>query len=1053
MRASFLVLTILLALISAKGTHAQEAEMGPSAIRFERAVEVEANLPQSSVYEMLEDRRGFLWFATREGLGRWDGYTMRIWRRDPFDPASLPGNVVRELVEDGAGNLWANTQQTDRTSTGIARLVGPSHETVRRYGHADARLLLGPEATVWLVDTDSLFCYDAERDRFVALRTRISDAFVAMQGGMSTADGTLWISTRDGLEAYPPGQDGTPATGRAFLVGPDVSWGTLADPAYSPFSTLAEDEDGTLWIGGARLARLDSSRRRMETLPTPTPDTFGSGAGLTISEIIPGGENLWLGTLDGVYRYNIADGAFERHSLRLAGDIATQNWVTALHRDRTGALWAGTVWGLHRALPLAAPFQLLAHDPDDSNSLGSGIVMAIQEDVHGALWVGTLGGGLNRIDPDGRVTRYRHDAANSATVSHDWIWSLASDGKTLWVGTGSGLDAIRLDQPNPVERLHFGLDATAGWGPSANGLHLDAEGTLWFGHLGGLNRLLTNGALLRTRTPGRAGITAIRTIPGGAWVATTDGLLRYDAAEDAFHSYRHDPNDPASLSDDAIITLHLDRTGALWVGTQSGLNRTASDAASFTHFTSANGLPSDVVYSILEDDGGDLWVSTNRGLARLSLAAPERGFRAFTFTDGVGNVEFNTNAAFRAADGMLYFGGDRGVTVFHPSALRANPYRAPIVLTALHRSTREGTETTRFVEGPIEISPDQYTFSLEFAALNFSNAAQLRYAVQMDGWDKDWVQLGTQRQATYTNLPPGHYTFRVRASNEDGLWNEEGIAVPIIVRPRLWQTWWFRAFLVLAAVAFVAFVVWTISRRRYERKLARLEAHRALDAERSRISRDMHDEVGASLSEIAILSELARRELDRPAAADDRLERIAEGSRAMLDSLGQIVWAINPKNDRLPALAGYLREHAARYLDAAELPATLNFPAFVANASVTAEVRRNVFLILKEALHNIVKHASANHVTVTLSVKDVRLTLVVEDDGLGFAQAGGDGAPLRTADGFHGGNGLGNMHRRAREISGVLVVDTMLNRGTTLQLTAPLSAPPAVSSQRLTVPK
>ncbi|NNF58321.1 MAG: hypothetical protein HKN04_08765 [Rhodothermaceae bacterium] len=1034
----------------------------PDALRFERAMGVEEHLPQSSVYEILEDQRGFLWFATREGLGRWDGYTMRTWRREPFDTASLPGNLVRRIVEDAAGDLWAYTEQTDRSPTGIARLIGPDHETVQRYGHIDARLLLGPDGMAWLVDADSLYRFDATRERFLSVRARISDADPSMNGGFATRDGTLWISTQQGLEAYPPAGDGMPATGAAYLVRPDVSWGALNDPLFSPVDALAEAEDGTLWIAGIKLARLDPTRRRMITLPTPSPDPQGPGTGLVVSQIVPNGDALWLGTLDGVYRYDIASGAFARYSLRLPGDIPTQNWVTALHHDRTGALWAGTVWGLHRALPFTNPFQLLAHNADDLNSLGSGIVLSVHEDTHRTLWVGTLGGGLNRIDLDGRITRYRHDSGNPATISHDWIWSLQSDSEHLWIGTSGGLDRIALDRPGRVERLRFGPEAgptPAGWGPSANGLHLDTDGTLWFGHAGGLNRLLPSGERRATRVPGDAAINAVRTVPGGAWVATTDGLLRYNAAEDAFQAYRHDPDDPTSLSDAAVVTIHLDRSGTLWVGTQSGLNRYDAATNSFTHITSADGLPSDVVYAILEDADSNLWVSTNRGLARLDPDALDAGVRAFTFADGVGNVEFNTNAAFQAQDGTMYFGGDRGVTVFDPATIRANPYRPPVVLTALHRSTREGTETVRYLDAstPVEIPPQAYTFTLEFAGLSFSNTERTTYAVQMEGWDDAWVQLGTQRQATYTNLPPGRYTFRVRAANEDGVWDEEGLAVPLLVRPRVWQTWWFRALFVLLAVAMVAMAAWSASRRQYRRELARLEARRALEAERARISRDMHDEVGASLTEITFLSELARRELERTGGdgapsephalpGANRLARIADTSRATLDAIGEIVWALNPKNDRLPALVGYVREHAARYLDMASLNARLYFPTHVPDYPVTAEVRRNIFLIAKEALHNIVKHAQAETVVIRLDIEEQLLTLTIGDDGCGFALPSGDGAAPLAADRFHGGNGLGNMQRRATEVGGQLVTETTPGDGTTLRLTVPLSASSVVGA-------
>ncbi|MEO0557971.1 MAG: two-component regulator propeller domain-containing protein [Bacteroidota bacterium] len=1018
----FRLLTVVLGLVGlASAVRAQ------APVAFERATEVEAALPQSSVYRILEDQRGFLWFATREGLGRWDGTTMRTWRRDPFDRASLPGNIVRQLVEDNSGDLWVRAEATDWTPAGIARLIGPAHDEVRRYDHVDAEVFIGPDGTPWLADSTHIWRFNQEADRFIHVRDRLRTS--KAMTGLATQDGTLWIGAETGLEAYPP-------EGPARLVPFDVSW--ISPPwRENDIRTLAESPDGTLWVSGAHLGRLDASRQTLETLDLTVPDVPGHGRGFGTNALVFDAGGIWMATLDGIYHYSIASAALTRHSLRLPGDIPTQNWVTGLHRDRAGTLWAGTVWGLHRASPRTRPFHLIAHDPDDPNSLGSGIILSITRDSRGALWVGTLGGGLNQITPEGRITRYRHEPNDPRTLSHDWIWSLASDENQLWIGTGSGLNSIDLNRPSSVERIQFPDSPPVGpAGPSAVGLTLDSTGTLWFGHIGGLYRRAPDGQVRITTI--EEGIQAIRTIRGGAWITTGGGLFRYDAVADSLKHYTHDPDDPTSLSDNATMALHIDKRGHFWVGTQSGLGRYNPDTDGFIHYTTADGLPGSAVYAILEDDDGRLWISTNRGLARYDEASAIR-IRPYTLDDGVGNVEFNRHAAFRDADGTMYFGGDRGVTVFHPKDLVAPARRSPVVITAFHRSTRDTTFTTTYVgsEG-VELAPEVTTFGFEFAALEFLDAHQVRYAVHLEGWDEGWVEIGAWQERTYTNLPPGTYTFRVRAANADGVWGDASPAIPVVIRPWFWQTAWFQALAVFALISLVALVVWDVSRRRYRRQLAHVEAQRALDAERARISRDMHDEVGASLSEIAVLSEVARRQLEAASPshgpADERLRRIADTSRAMLESLGQIVWAINPRNDTLGALVGTLREHAARTLEAHGLDGRLRFPRSVPERAVSAEVRRSVFLIAKEALHNVVKHAGAETVTVELAVAPDHLSLTIADDGRGFASHAGDGA--RSA---FGGNGLANMERRAQDIGGTLSIDST-GHGTTLHLEVPLSA-------------
>lgn len=1009
-----------------------EASSPEATVRFERAHDVEPHLPQSSVYEILEDRRGFLWFATREGLGRWDGYTMRTWKSDPFNPASLPGNLARQLVEDGHGDLWVRTEINDWTPSGAARLVGPEHERVVRYDTGGGVLFTGPDAEVWIAGSDSLYRYDRQRDRFVGAEARLGDA--PARKGLTRRDGSVWISTvAPSLEQYGPG-----SRRRVLTPGPD--WPDPPARTGTVLGTLFEDAAGTLWVGGSQLGRVRGGEiEPVLTLPVEI-DVYGQGVG--IGSIFDGDDGrLWLGTLNGVYRLDPdAPEAAERFSLQLPGDISTQNWVTALHRDRAGTLWAGTVWGLHRYMPYDEPFRLLSHNPSDPNSLGSGLVLSVHEDARGTLWAGTLGGGLNRIDPaTSTVTRYRHDARDDASLSHDWIWSLASDERSLWIGTGDGVDRIDLDAPLGIERLRDAIptELTVGpWGPSAAGLTVGPDGTFWFGYAGALFRHTPDRRFTHTLLPESVGIQATLPVPGGAWITTSRGLFRFDDATSTFRTYRHDPGDPTSLSHDATLSLLLDRDGTLWVGTNSGLNRYDPNTDGFHHYTATDGLPSDVVYALLEDDDGLIWLSTNRGLARLDPATGT--VRAFTLADGIGNVEFNRNAATRGRDGTMYFGGDRGITAFDPAQIRDNPYRPPVVLTALHRSTRSGTRTVRYLGSEaVEVAPDEYTLTFEFAALSFTNPHHNEYAAMMEGFDADWVNLGASRRATYTNLPPGHYTFRVKAANEDGVWNETGTAIPLVVRPRFFQTSWFRLLAVLGAVAVVGALGWSASRRQYRRELARLQARQALEAERTRISRDMHDEVGASLTEIAILSELAQRDLLRTggdgAPSTERLSRIADTSRAMLDAMGEIIWAINPQHDRLDRLAAYLREHAARTLEGVDLHVRLLFPTDVAPHVVSAEFRRNVFLVLKEALHNLVRHAGAHTATVRLELDGDTLVLTVQDDGCGMPE---HDAPRPSG---RGGNGLGNMAHRAGEIGGTLTLDAAPGRGTRLTLRAPLT--------------
>ena len=666
-------------LVCAGGARAQDAsgarlasEAAAPEVAFERADAVEAALPQSSVYAILEDRRGFLWFATREGLGRWDGHTMRTWRRDPFNAASLPGNLVRHLAEDGHGDLWAQTEGTDRSPVG-RRAAGrdPATSGSRGTGTPVRGCSSGRTGEAWLADATHLWRFSRERDAFVRVRRARQRGRPAQ--GLATRDGTIWIATAGGVERTAPA--------RADLRGappgscrPETPWGTFASPEFSPFGALAEDARGTVWVSGTRLGRRRGGPARRD-VPAPAPSILGYGEGLGTGTILTEAGALWLATLDGVYRYDLRRRAWARHSLRLPGNIPTQNWVTALHRDREGTLWAGTVWGLHRALAAPSPFRLLAHDPDDPNTIGSGIVLSIAEDRTGALWVGTLGGGLNRIDARGRVARYRHRPGDPRSLSHDWIWSLQADADTLWIGTGGGLNALAsggaLPHPAhhaaPCRRRRLGAErGRPAPGPRGHAV-VRARG-----------RPLPPGrAQRRRRRFARAPASSrIRSASGGAWLATSQGLLFYDATARRLPLLPPRPRRPDEPARRRCDHAPPRPPEAAVGGTQSGLARL--DLGAHPGRPAAPSSPSPRPMAsratsstrILEDDDGRLWISTNRGLARYDETGATPRFRALPSPTASATSSSTATRPSATPMARCTSAATAGVTVFHPDALR-----------------------------------------------------------------------------------------------------------------------------------------------------------------------------------------------------------------------------------------------------------------------------------------------------------------------------------------------------------------------------------------------
>jgi diguanylate cyclase (GGDEF)-like protein len=538
---------------------------------------------------------------------------------------------------------------------------------------------------------------------------------------------------------------------------------------------------------------------------------------------------LWVGTQGGgLNRWNTVTSSFSLFRVDArAPSTFSSNAVTSFESE-PGVVWIGTYQGLNRYDRKSGAIRSYRHDPRDRHSLSDDRVMSLQVDRRGALWVGTLDGGLNRLDPaSGRFTHLRHDPEDEDALSGDGVTSLVEDADgSLWVGiyrgglnrvdpaTGTVIRRFRHDPANPGSLSSDRVIA----------LFRDSKGALWVGTEGG-------------------------------------GLNRLDRASGTFLRYQRDPKQAGSLGGDVVFTIHEDRRGTLWVGTQGGgLSRADPEDRGdgrlrFRTYTERNGLPNDSVYGILEDHSGDLWLSTNRGLSRLD---PRREtFRNFDTSHGLQSNEFNFGAYHRAVTGEMFVGGNAGFNAFVPDRVRVNENVPPLALTSLRKLGHEVNaqeELARF--GAIRLGHRDYVVSFEFAALDYSAPERNRYAYKLDGLDREWIHVGSARRASYTNLSPGRYVFRVKGSNSDGTWNEEGLAVAVDVLPPPWRTWWAYAAYALVLAAAV-------------RAYARLHARR-LERE-AEYSRRLEREVQERTAELALRNDElheANRKLEEASLTD-----------------------------------------------------------------------------------------------------------------------------------------------------------------------------------------
>lgn len=530
---------------------------------------------------------------------------------------------------------------------------------------------------------------------------------------------------------------------------------------------------------------------------------------------------------------------------------------------------------------------------------------------------------------------------------------------------------------------------------------------------------------------------------GLLWIGTNDGGLNcFDPRTERFVHYLHDPRDSTSLSNNTIRAIYEDPRQAghiLWIGTENGLNKFDRETGKFIRYYEKHGLPNGFIYGILGDDAGlpapasrdsqagsqagNLWISSNRGLSKFNLQTAT--FRNYGPEDGLQSYEFNTGTYFKNERGEMFFGGINGLNVFHPDSVQDNPHLPAVVLTGFKKFDRPADlgQNPAAVE-EIRLRYSESVFSFQFAALEYTHPAKNRYAYKMEGFEKEWIYCGARREVRYTHLDPGAYTFRVKASNNDGVWNEAGLAIRVIISPPFWAAWWFRALAALAILGALGGSIRYLELRKVRRKIAQLERERELERERARISRDMHDEVGASLSRISILSNLAQSGALPPEEVQNSLAQISRTAAEVVDEMSEIIWALNPKNDALDNLAAYLRQYASQYFQPAAVRCRFQFPEMIPALKLSAEARRNLFLAVKEALHNVQKHSGASEVRLGLAIKGGQLEIEIQDNGKGFCPES-----LNRP-----GNGLVNMRKRMEEIEGTFTLESREGGGTLITI-------------------
>jgi len=774
---------------------------------------VDEGLSQNWVRCIRQDKYGFMWFGTGDGLNRYNGYSFASYYQNFKEKNSISNNNIKVIFEDSGSELWIGTQGGLNLYDRIHDEFLPLDYTLQYSIEAiceleDGNMLIGAPEGLFMLNPRDLSFQEIFNHLYVTaiLRDHL---------------GNIWLGTYSGLHLFNL---------------KDFSYVTFRNNKQEKNSisdniirSIVQDSQEHIWIGtNSKGLSLMSYREEDPYHPEfinysnepDKPESISKGTVLTLLDDSKG--HLWIGIenggLDIIDLKSINENHCRfQHFTHNPSDNSTisNNSIHSLFLDEEETVWVGTYGrGLSFYNSLLHKFSHYKQIPNDKNSLCNNHVNVIYEEDD-YLWIGTEGGLSRLVKQTNKFEHFVHDDRNEKSIGSNAVWAIYRDSRgNLWIGTwAGGLNLFHENTKTFTRFLHDEEDETTIGGNNIFGITEDNEGFLWIASMqGGLNRYNyetnTFTRYLFHERQNSISNNWVRTILVSSndeiWLSTTRAVDVFNKKTGEFISYSHDTSDASSISYNGAVVIFEDSRKNIWIGTESGLNLYHRENSSFSHYFKENGLPNDVIRGICEDDKGNLWLSTNYGLSKFidGIHHPENPeFRNYDVHDGLQGNEFNRRSFFKGKDGKLYFGGTNGFNVFYPDSIVDNLFIPDIVFTNFYihnqpiKTGRKNSPLDQDISTIEEITllRRHTVFTIEFAALNYISPEKNKYAFMLEGFEKDWNYVGTQNTATYTNLDPGKYVFRVKASNNDGYWNEQGSVIIINILPSWWQTWWAKA--------------------------------------------------------------------------------------------------------------------------------------------------------------------------------------------------------------------------------------------------------------------
>lgn len=1020
-----------------------------------KKIGIEQGLSQSSIRSIAQDNRGYMWFGTATGLNRYDGYEFLVYQNDFSDSLSISDNDLTFLFVDVDGFLWAGTKD------GVLNRFDPLTENFEHYDIASS-------SEWYSLESEEFYSYPLTFSRYqkssitsiaqdlegnlwigtwgkgiVRLNPKTGDKkyyyhFRNRKNSLSSnkiiklfidKENNLWIGTFGGglnrIQLNSKNKD------EVFIEKFDDNSNYIFG---SIITSIIEDSDEKIWIGSynegvTSISKDTKSKSKNEIINSYKKNYLENKIDLTINNIMSIVEDnnsiMWIGTYGkGLYSYSAKNKTYN-HFLAEPNNPNTisENEIQTLYIDKSGILWIGTQLGsgINKLETGERKFYKVPTLTEKNKSLNDNVVWAIYEDKDKNIWIGTHRGGINIWN---RKTKEFEQFILGETESEKHIKCIKEDGYgNLWIGTYSG-GLFHYNYKNKsVKNFRRSKENTRSISSNhIQSIIVEGDSILWLGTYGGLNKLnlaefyktgdahftkyVYNPTDLTSISDDRAYVLFTDSMHD-LWVGTNGGgLNKFNRDSKTFTRYRSDKKNKKTLSDDRILTIQENNTGDLIVGTfGGGLNLFIRNENIFERINEKISLNCSDIYGILPDDNG-YWISTNNGIFKLNEELSS--FTQFDLSDGLQSLEFSGGAYLAGSDGTFYFGGINGLNYFNPKQIWLNDFIAPIVISKI----KVFDKPIKGEHSKLEFGRDENYFSFEFASLDFKNSHRNKYKFILDGLDTKWSYTdANNRRVFYTNLAPGEYTFRVMGTNDDGIWSPNEARVDITILAPFWMRWWFISALILFIGGLVSFYI-----------NQRIKYLVALDKLKSNIAADLHDNVGAGLTEISILSELASNQINKPQTATKHIAQISELSRQLVESMSDIVWVVNPKRDSLYDLIVRLKDMYGELL--ADLGIRLHTSNLekLTTIKLPIDYRQNLYLILKESINNCIKHSKCKNINLEITIIKDKLFIKLFDDGIGF-----------NLEKTLKGNGIINIKERGRKIGGRISIESALNEGTKIE--------------------